>query len=224
MEQSSYGSNCITAPPTPAVRHEVLPALPLPAVVVLRCQKPPSCCCLRGITMSCSVNLQPPNCLWISASCCLLVSLYFASTLALCPSPLWCSERVLCFCVLAPDGLESSLMAPSYPKPGEFCGWFSSVLWTHSSPASIPSAVCQKWTDSAALPNPVWHLKMEGTARFFVPVPSWHWQGTFSALEKDKCADLFCPLDLNRGCYVTLSLWGLPEHTPYITPQQVAIE
>lgn len=168
--------------------------------------------------------LQPPNCLWISASCCLLVSLYFASTLALCPSPLWCSERVLCFCVLAPDGLESSLMAPSYPKPGEFCGWFSSVLWTHSSPASIPSAVCQKWTDSAALPNPVWHLKMEGTARFFVPVPSWHWQGTFSALEKDKCADLFCPLDLNRGCYVTLSLWGLPEHTPYITPQQVAIE
>lgn len=152
------------------------------------------------------------------------MSLYFASILALCLSPLWCSERVLCFCILAPDGLESSPVAFSYPKPGEFCGWFSSVLWTHFSPAFIPSAVRQKWTDSAASPNPVWHLKMEGTARFFVPVPSWHWQGTFSALEKDKCADLFCPLDLNRGCYVTLRLWGLPEHTPYITPQQVAIE
>lgn len=77
---------------------------------------------------------------------------------------------------------------------------------------------------SAAFPNPVWHFKMEGTARIFVPAPSWHWQGTFSALQKDKCADLFCPLALNRGCYVTPQLWGLPEHTPYITPQQVAIE
>lgn len=65
---------------------------------------------------------------------------------------------------------------------------------------------------------------MEGPARLFVPVPSWHWQATFSALEKGECADLFRPCALNRGCYVTLRLRGWPEHAPRITPQQAAAQ
>lgn len=99
-----------------------------------------------------------------------------------------------------------------------FPWWISSIACLQPK---VPAAVC-----SPILLVGISHWREVPTSLsiFLASLSVEYWQAASLHGEGQICLINSAPLILNKGCYVTLQFWGLPEHTPSIMPQQAAGE